>query len=114
MRRGEIWWGAPTLPDGSRKDRPFVIVSDDAFNRNDRYTKVLVLHVTTVRRSGGPFAWEVALPGGAGGLSKPGVVKCGEVYTLFKRDLAEICGTLGREDMRRVDRALAVAMGLPR
>jgi mRNA-degrading endonuclease toxin of MazEF toxin-antitoxin module len=91
-----------------------VVVSDDAFNRNDRYPKVLVVHVTTVRRLSGPFAWEVGLPGGSGGLAKPGVVKCGEVYTLFKHQLTETCGTLSRPAMAQVDRALAVALGLPR
>jgi mRNA-degrading endonuclease toxin of MazEF toxin-antitoxin module len=114
MRRGEVWWGAPTLPGGSRKRRPFLVVSHDGFNRNERYPKVLAVHVTTVRRAGGPFAWEVAVPAGAAGLSKPGVVKCGEVYTLFKHQLSEVCGTLGREAMGEVDRALAVALCLPR
>jgi mRNA interferase MazF len=114
MRRGEVFWGAPTLPGGSRKGRPFVVVSNDAFNRNERSPKVLVVRVTSVPRKGGPFAWEVALPGGAAGLSKPSVVKCGEVYTLFKHQLAELCGTLSREAMAQVDRALTVALGLPR
>lgn len=114
MRRGEIWWGAPTLPGGNRKGRPFVVVSDDAFNRNERYPKVLVVHVTTVRRPAGPFAWEVALPGGSAGLAKASTVKCGEVCTLFKHQLTGVCGTLSREFMARVDRALAVALGLPR
>jgi mRNA-degrading endonuclease toxin of MazEF toxin-antitoxin module len=78
-----------------------------------RNPKVLVVHVTTVRRPSGPFSWEVALPAGSGGLPKPGVVKCGEVYTLFKHQLTGVCGTLSREVMARVDRALAVALGLP-
>lgn len=39
---------------------------------------------------------------------------CGEVYTLFKEQLVSICGTLGRDAMERVDRALAVALHLPR
>ena len=59
MRRGEVWWSAPSLAGSGRKRRPFVIVSHDAFNGNERYTKVLVVHVTSVQRLGGPFDWEV-------------------------------------------------------
>ena len=61
MLRGEVWWGHPTLPGGSRKRRPFLIVSHDAFNRNERYPKVMVVHLTSVRRAGDDYPWEVEL-----------------------------------------------------
>lgn len=114
MHRGEVWWAAPRLAGGSRKRRPFVVVSHDAFNTNERYPKVMVVHVSSVRRRGGPFTWEVALPAGAAGLPKPSVAKCGEVYTLFKNQLGELSGTLDRELMKGVDRALLVAFDLLR
>ena len=114
MRRGEIWWGAPSLPGGSRKRRPFLIVSNDVFNANDRYPKVLAVHLTSVVRSSGPFRWEVDLPRGAAGLSVSSTIKCAEVYTLLKSDLGELAGTLRPADVERVDRALAIALGLPR
>ena len=56
MRRGEVFWGSPHLAGGSRKQRPFVIVSADAFNLNERYPKVMVVHLTSVRRAGKPFS----------------------------------------------------------
>ena len=114
MRRGEVWWAAPRLPGGSRKRRPFLVVFHDAFNRNDRYPTVLAVHVTSVRRPGGPFAWEVALPAGAAGRRKPGVVECGKVYTLLKNQLEAVSGTLDRESMEQVDRALSIALNLLR
>ena len=113
MRRGEVWWSSAPLPGGSRKRRPFVIVSHDAFNGNERYPKVMVVHVTSVRRRGGPFDWEVELPRGTAGLPRAGTVKCAEVYTIWKNRLEEICGTLPGDVVRRVDRALAVALALP-
>src|SRR5262245_16536625 len=64
VRRGEVWWGAPSIPGEARKRRPFLVVSDDAFNRNDSYEKVLVVHLTTARRGGGPYSWEVEIPRG--------------------------------------------------
>ena len=70
---------------GSRdKKRPMLVVSDDAFNRNERYTKVMAVHVTTVKRLGGPYDWEVSLPRGTVGLKHASVAKCGEIYTLWK------------------------------
>jgi len=111
--RGEVWWGHPALPGGSHKRRPFLIVSHDAFNRNDRYPKVMVVHLTSVHRIGGDYPWEVEIPRGAAGLPVSSVAKCGEVYTLLKSQLAERAGTLRAEKMEAVDRALAMALALP-
>src|SRR5207247_9877762 len=83
VQRGEIWWGNPALPGGSRKRLPFLIVSHEAFNRNEHYPKVLVVHLTTVRRAEGAYPWEVDLPRGCGGLQVGSVAKCGEIYTLL-------------------------------
>jgi mRNA-degrading endonuclease toxin of MazEF toxin-antitoxin module len=87
-------------------------VSDDAFNRNDPYQKVMVVHLTSVRRLGGPYEWEVSLPRGTGGLPLASTAKCNEVYTLFKAQLGELIGTLPRQSLREIDRALSVALGL--
>ena len=114
MQRGEIWWGSPVLPGGSRKRRPFLIVSHEGFNRNELYPKVMVVHLTTGRRVQGAYPWEVDLPRGSGGLEVSSVAKCGEIYTLLKSHLTELSGALRSEHSEQVDRALAVALGLPR
>jgi mRNA interferase MazF len=113
MRRGEVRWG--TLPSsvGDRKKRPFLVVSNDAFNANERYTKVMVVHLTSVQHLGGPFDWEVPVPRGTARLSKASVIKCAEVYTLLKTQLGELIGTLPRDLLARVDRALVMTLGLP-
>jgi mRNA-degrading endonuclease toxin of MazEF toxin-antitoxin module len=108
-----VWWGEPPLPGGVRKRRPFVVVSADAFNANPDYPKVMVVHLTSVRRLGGPYPWEVDLPRGAAGLPRASIAKCAEVYTLLKRHLVETSGTLPGEQLDRIDRALAVALSLP-
>ena len=114
MRRGEVWWGAPSLPGGSRKRRPFLIVSNDVFNANDRYPKLLAVHLTSVARSSGPFRWEVDLPRGAAGLPVASTIKCAEIYTLLKTDLGALIGTLPPGDIARVDQALTLALALRR
>jgi mRNA-degrading endonuclease toxin of MazEF toxin-antitoxin module len=113
LRRGEIWWAAPQLSGGTRKRRPLLIVSHDSFNKNERYPKVMVVHLTSVHRPGDPFDWEVNLPRGAGGLRQASVAKCGEVYTLRKEQLESLVGTVPAEAMARIDRALALALDLP-
>ena len=112
MRRGELWWSAAGLTGSRRKRRPLLVVSDDAFNQHAAYPKVMVVHVTSVRRPGGPYDWEVDVPKGAGGLRKPSVVKCGEVYTLWRDQLDKLLGTLPKESMDKVDRALRISLGL--
>jgi len=111
VRRGDVLWGSPPTPGGERKRRPFLVVSGDAFNANERWTKVLVVHLTSVRRPGGPYDWEVTLPRGAANLPQPSVAKCGEIYTLFKTQLGELIGTLAREHMEQIERALHVTLG---
>jgi mRNA-degrading endonuclease toxin of MazEF toxin-antitoxin module len=90
-----------------------LIVSDDVFNENDRYPKVMVVHVTSVKRLGGPYDWEVDLPRGTAGLDRASIVKCGEIYTLWKEQLQGPVGTLPRAAMVQVDKALSIALGLP-
>jgi len=113
VRRGELRWGTSPLPGGERKRRPFLVVSHDAFNVNEHYTKVMVVHLTTVRRLGGPYDWEVDVPRGAANLARPSIIKCSEVYTLLKTQIGGLIGTLPREHLLRVDRALSLALGLP-
>jgi mRNA interferase MazF len=112
MLRGEIHWTRIPM-GGDQNRRPMLIVSDDAFNRNARYPKVMVVHLTSVERAEGPFDWEVRIPRGTAGLRRQSTVKCSEVYTLWKEQLQGALGTLPGALMHRVDRALAVALGLP-
>ena len=112
MKRGELWWGTLPTSGGQRKKRPFLVVSEDAFNENERYEKVMVVHQTTVRRAGGPFAWEVEMPRGVARVAKTSIAKCQETYTLRKTSLDELIGTLPREYLDKVDRALSLSLGL--
>ena len=112
VRRGELWWGSPRVPGVASKRRPFLIVSDDVFNTNPAYRKILVVHLTTARRAGGPYRWEVVLPRDVGGLPLGSVIKCNEVYTLFKEQLVEQIGRIPAKHVSDVDHALRVALGM--
>src|SRR5687767_251262 len=95
------------------KRRPMLVVSDDVFNENQRYPKVMVVHLTSVERLGRSFDWEVAIPKGTAGLRRTSIVKCAEVYTLWKEQLQGPAATLPAALMQQVDRALTIALGLP-
>lgn len=112
MQRGEVWWGAPALPGETTKRRPFLVVSNDAFNQNEAYEKVLVVHLTTVTRRGGPYSWEVAIRRGVAGIPRSSTAKCAEVYTLWKSDLDERLGALPKSVMALIDGALAIVLGI--
>jgi len=113
VRRGEVWWGSPRVPGAHVKRRPFVVVSRDTFNRDDRYLKVLVVHLTTIQRPEGPYDWEVNVPRGVARLPDASVAKCNEVYTIWKRELDGQLGTLPAAIMDQIDRALALVLALP-
>ncbi len=90
------------------------MVSVDAFNDNERYQKVMVVLLTTALRPGGAFRWEVGLPRGTAGLPAASTVKCNEVYTISKSQLTMLAGSLPRAHLDRVDRAIALALGVDR
>lgn len=113
MRRGELWWARVPIRGATGRRRPMLVVSADAFNANERYPKVMVVHLTSVERLGGPYEWEVAIPKGTAGLSRPSVAKCSEIYTLWKENLEGPAATLPHALMRKVDRALGIALNLP-
>jgi mRNA-degrading endonuclease toxin of MazEF toxin-antitoxin module len=90
-----------------------LVVSHDVFNENPRYSKVVVVHLTTAIHAGDPFLWEVHVPRGAAGLRQSSLAKCAEPYTLLKEALTKQIGQLPAKLMGEVDAALARALSLP-
>lgn len=113
MTRGEVWWARPSRAGGSRKRRPVLIVSGDGFNRNERYPRVVAVHVTSVHRPAGLPPWEVEIPKGVANVAQASIAKCAELYTIQKAGLESRIGTVPRDVMAHVDRALALALSLP-
>ena len=111
MKRGEIWRARIPMR-GSGGSHPMLVVSNNAFNLNQRYPKVMVVHITSVKRLQGPYDWEVAVPRGTAGLTRSSIVKCSEIYTIWKEQLQGPAGTLPRTFMDQVDAALVVALSL--
>ena len=103
-RRGEVYW-AP-----ADKVRPVVVVSNDTGNRLSNQVVAVAITSTVPAKQ---YPVNVHLPAGAP-LTAEGTVLCASIYTFKKTDLKGHCGNLTAQQMLDVDRALAVALGLPK
>lgn len=111
MKRGEIYFAAldPTRGAEIQKTRPVVVVSNNAANRSAAVVTVVPL-TSNVERV---FPFEVLLPASRTGLTKDSKAMAQQVRTLDKARLnARSAGELQIEDMRLLDAALRLHLGL--
>ena len=100
LRRGEIWLLALPRPD---KRRPVLVLSRPSLI--DALHTVTVVAVTSTLR-GSPTEVELGLDEG---LKRPSCANLCNLFTVPKARLRRFVGSAGREKMREVCRALAVA-----
>jgi mRNA interferase MazF len=106
MRRGEVWWVEFDATTGSeiRKRRPAIIVSNDAANRH--LSRVQIVPLTSNTDKLYPGEALVNLKG------QPSKAMADQLTTADKRRLTERMAALSEEDMRLVENALRVQLGL--
>jgi mRNA interferase MazF len=111
MRRGEIYYAdlSPTVGTEINKRRPVLIVSNDANNR--AANTVTVLPVTSNVSRIYPF--EIALPPGESGLSKPSKAQAQQIRTISKERIrGETVGRAGSAAMRKAADAMRLHLDL--
>ena len=107
MKRGEIW----TASGGGNyagKARPVVVVQDDRF---DATRSITVCAFTTDQTAAPLFRLQI-LPSERNGLRQPYRLMADKITTVAKAKLGARIGWLEDEQMRRLDRAMLVFLGL--
>jgi mRNA interferase MazF len=107
VKRGEIW----TVADGAAyagKPRPAVIVQNDRFDAND---SVIVCPLTTDPTSAPIFRPRVD-PSAVNGLQIPCRLMVDKLTAVPRIRLGKLVGSLAREEVKALNRAMFVFLGL--
>lgn len=107
MHRGEVWWVEfdPAVGSEIQKTRPAVIVSNDSSNRHIARVQVIPLTSNT-----GKIYPSEALVTVSGRESK---IMADQVMTADKKRLKEKIGKLSAHDMKQVEKAICIQLGIP-
>lgn len=106
MKRGEVWWinCDPAIGGEIRKQRPVVVVSNDAANKY--LNRIQVVPLTSQAAKVYPSEALVTFAG------KRGKAMADQLTTVSKLRLVNCGGKLDEAEMRRVEQAIRVQIGL--
>ena len=111
MRRGEILYAdlSPTIGSEINKQRPVLIVSNDANNRAASTVTILPITSSVARI----FPFEVALSRADAGLSNDSKAQAQQIRTISKeRIVGPAIGRLSADRMTEVDAAIRLHLAL--
>ena len=108
MKRGEVWWVnfEPSVGGEIKKRRPAVIVSNDLANKY--LNRVQVVPLTSRVSRVYPSEALVVLN------DRQSKAMADQLTTVSKKRLLDKEGKLGQEDMRRIEQAIKIQLGLAR
>jgi len=108
MKRGDVWWVEfdPAVGSEIKKTRPAVIVSNDAANRNLSRVVVVPLTSNTERQYPGEALIKVG--------QQSSKAMADQIMAADKLRLKNRIGSLSKADVRAIEDAIKVHLGLPR
>ena len=109
MKRGELWVAAGG-GDYTGKPRPVVIVRDDRFEATGSVTVCAL----TSDPTDAPLFRLLLSPDSENGLHEDSRVMVDKITTVRRERLIRRIGSLSVTDMRRIDRAMLVFLGIAR
>jgi mRNA interferase MazF len=111
IRRGDMFYADLTSGIGSEQSghRPVLIVSNDTGNR---HSNTVIAAVITSRTAGKPKLPTHCPLKRRQGLGRDSLVLLEQIRTIDKGRLREFIGTLEGESMSKVNKALAISVGL--
>lgn len=96
----------------SARRRPHLVVSGDPWNLEASYPRVSLCPLTGLENVMHRYDTDVVLRRRETGLPKDSVVRCVEIYTVFRDVLLERIGSVPDRKMNAVDRALGIYLSL--
>ena len=110
-RRGEIYFADldPVVGSEQAGRRPVLILQNDISNQHSPVTIVAGITSAPMKLS---RPTDVAILPGESGLAKPSRVLLNQIKTLDKRRLERRVGTLTALEMRQVERAILISLGM--
>jgi mRNA interferase MazF len=110
IRRGDVFLAGldPVIGKEISKTRPVVVISNDTNNQFSGTVTILPLTSKNLEKI---YPFEVFLPKGTAELPKDSKVKADQVRTLDKRRLIKYLGKLKKNEIKAVEKALAIHLG---
>src|SRR5438093_8051958 len=106
MKRGEVWWVkfGPAVGGEIQKQRPAVVISNDASNKF--LNRVQVIPLTSQVGHLYPSEAYVTLNG------KQNKALADQIMTVSKLRLSNLAGKLSHSDLKKVERVVKIQLGL--